>query len=366
MEQTNVAIPNIVFPLESGRGCHWNKCSFCYMNDGYIYRKKSNFRMLREIRNYMDKYGAQFFYFIDNDLIGHDKESFRKFLIELKALRSNQHLHFEFGEFIARDLDADLVNLIGQAGFNEIQIGYESTSDKALSLINKKSRFAHLILVSKWAVYYGIKLSNQNILRSMPFETDAIVLDNINNLYYLRFLLSHIEFRHSLRELCVVSTSRYFNLLRKNGRLMDWNYTPMQEYMVDDLIKPEYRYDVFLVGTHKFNPLWRLFKETERFYIENNFSYEITINDGRLSVTELCNKELISTHILSNKESSVLNACEKDVKSFQDILKLFPALSSNELLKIIEVLKRHGLVYASENLSQIVSLVILPENTTKF
>lgn len=359
MEQTNVAVQDIIFPLESGRGCHWNMCSFCYMNDGYVYRKKSNSRMIQEINYYMDQYGAQFFYFIDNDLIGHNKDSFRQFLIKLKGIRSKRPLQIEFGEFIAKDLDADSVKLIGEAGFNEIQIGYESTSDKSLRLINKKSRFAHLILVSKWAIHYGIKLSYQNILRSMPFETDQIVLDNINNLYYLRFLLSHEGFRHSLRELCVVSTSRYFNYLSKIGRIDEWDSTPMQEYMVDDLIKPEYKYDVFLMGTHHFNPLWRLFKETERFYIGNNYSYEVTTNDEGLCVTEFSNGKSISSYKLSSEDTAVLLACEKEVKSIHEISELLPDISSKKLLSIIDKMKKKGLVYSSEDFSKIVSLTIL-------
>lgn len=142
LAQTDVPLQDIIFPLESGRGCHWNKCSFCYMNDGYYYRKKSTERMLDELRHYRDKYGAQYFYFIDNDLIGHNPQEFKRFLKGVRTLRDENDLKFEFGEFIAKDMDENLVRLIGDAGFEEIQIGYESTSDIALKLINKKSRFA--------------------------------------------------------------------------------------------------------------------------------------------------------------------------------------------------------------------------------
>lgn len=88
-------------------------------------------------------------------------------------------------------------------------------------------------------------MSPQNILRSMPFETDELILDNIKNLYYLRFLLSYDGFEHSLRELCVVSTSRYYSDLISNNEIERWDYTPMQEFMVKDILKPEYKYDVF-------------------------------------------------------------------------------------------------------------------------
>lgn len=359
MEQSDIAVSDVIFPLESGRGCHWNKCSFCYMNDGYIYRKKTPDRMLAEIKHYIDRYGAEYFYFIDNDLPGHDMKNFKQFLHGLRQIRESKPLRFEFGEFIARDLNADVVRLIGEAGFNEIQIGYESTSDTALGLINKKSRFAHLILVSKWAQHYGIRMSYQNVLYSMPFENDSIILDNINNLYFLRFLLANKGFRHSLRDLCVVSTSRYYSQLLESGKLSDWDSTPMQEYMVANLIKPEYKYDVFLMGTQKFNPLWMLFKETERFYVENNYSYQIVKNNDNYEVIEFSNEQRVRATHISDNEHIILSACEREVKSLDYLSSLLPNQTQEGISNEIKKLSDAGLIYASKDLSQIVSLIIL-------
>ncbi len=360
LEQTDVPLQDIIFPLESGRGCHWNKCSFCYMNDGYYYRKKSNKRMLEEIRHYRNEYGAQYFYFIDNDLIGHNPQEFKRFLEGVIALRRQGDLKFEFGEFIAKDLDENLIRLIGDAGFQEIQIGYESTSDRALKLINKKSRFANLILVSNWALHYGIGLSPQNILRSMPFETDSIVLDNIKNLYYLRFLLANKNFRHSLRELCVVSTSKYYEQLSESNRLSEWDSTPMQEYMVDDLIKPEYKYDVFLMGTRKFNPLWKLFKKTEQFYIEQNYSYKIVKGSEGIFYLEFVNKKQIASYCLTEFQIDVLRSSEKKVCSLSEISRKFSSKSILELKATLYELKEKGLMYYSDDFNEIVSIIITP------
>lgn len=32
---------DIMFPIEGARGCHWNRCHFCFLNQGYKYRHKS-------------------------------------------------------------------------------------------------------------------------------------------------------------------------------------------------------------------------------------------------------------------------------------------------------------------------------------
>lgn len=218
--------------------------------------------------------------------------------------------------------------------------------------------------MSKWALNYGIKLSYQNVLYSMPFETDQIILDNVHNLYYSRFLLANEGFRHSLRDLCVVSTSPYYTQLINSGRLSEWDATPMQEFMVTDLIKPEYKYDVFLMGTDKFNPLWQLFKESERFYINSNYRYEVRQSDNELCVAEFSNKVLVNTYNLSLNEIKVIKACEKEVKSIENINETLSDCTHKELMSVIENLKEKGLIYASKNLAQIVSLIILPNQVS--
>ena len=30
-----------MIPIEGARGCHWNRCHFCFLNQGYKYRRKS-------------------------------------------------------------------------------------------------------------------------------------------------------------------------------------------------------------------------------------------------------------------------------------------------------------------------------------
>lgn len=361
MEQADIPVPQIIFPLEGGRGCHWNNCSFCYMNDGYTYRRKQSKHLVAEIKHYIDTYDAQFFYFIDNDMIGHNINEFKLLLSELKKIRKQHTLKFEFGEVIAKDVDADIIHSISEAGFLEIQIGYESTSDKALELINKKSRFAHLILASKWSLHYGMKMSPQNILRSMPFETEAIILDSIKNLYYLRFLLSNESFCHSLRELCVVSTSRYYKSLFESGELQLWNSSPMQEFMVTDLIKPEYKYDVFLMQINQNNPLWKLFKETERFYQQKKYSYEICKANKGIMYSEFVNGKAFRNRQLSISEIEILSICNRTVVSLSELHSQMKTEHTRDNMKEkVESLMNIGLVYMSDNCEEIVSIVTIP------
>ncbi len=359
--QTYIDTDRVVLPLEGGRGCHWNQCSFCYMNDGYKYRRKTPERMKDEVQYYIDKYSTKLFYYIDNDIIGHNTDAFAKLLDYYKDIRSRNNFHIDFGEVIARDVNADIIYKMCEAGFTQIQIGYESTSDEMLKRINKKSHLAHLILVCKWCFKYGLQMSPQNILRSMPFETDILILDNIRNLYYLRFLLSNKGFYHSMRELCVVSTSKYYKALVENNKIGNWDYTPMQEFMVNGFIKEAYKYDVFLIQTKIYNPLWKLFTKTEKAYQEENYSYDISYKGDTCFYTEMQNGNIVKHESLSSLEHEILRYCDRNVRSFASIKSAIVDRSHEEITRAINKLRSEGIIYVSDLYDEIVSIITLAQ-----
>ncbi len=53
---------DIVLPIEGGRGCHWRKCHFCFLNTGYKSRSKSSDVIIDEIRTYIKVYGVKRFF----------------------------------------------------------------------------------------------------------------------------------------------------------------------------------------------------------------------------------------------------------------------------------------------------------------
>lgn len=365
--QSDIPREEVLFPLEGGRGCQWNKCIFCYMNDGYIYRRKTPSRMLEEIEHYIKEYGAQKFYFIDNDIIGDSTDDFRVFLRGLKELKKRYDIKIDFGEVIAQNVNADIVQEMSEAGFQEIQIGYEAISDNALRKINKKSRFAHIILASRWCKYYGVSMSEQNILRSLPFENEQIILENICNLFYLRFLLAEPWYRHSMRELCIVSTSPLFRYYSDNGRLDEFDKTFIDPYIPKGIIKPQYAFDVMIKKHIKQNPLWGLFVKTERYYKENLFSYTFSHDDGRTIYKEYFNGECFKVLTLSDMQSAIIGKCSRKVVSLDELISALTVehYDSNQIFKNVEFLNQHGLVYYSKIEKHLVSVVDISDNNKK-
>ena len=144
----------------------------------------------------------------------------------------------------------------------------------------------------------------------------------------------------------------------KNGKLAEWDSTPMQDFMVSDLLKKEYKYDVFLMSTHKIHPLWQLFKETEAYYINNRYSYRFTENDSAVYYSEFCNDIKIRTIELTSYQVQILHH-SKDETTTKVKLYNKTKIPLDILDKELNALKELGLVYMSETFGDIVSIVHL-------
>jgi radical SAM superfamily enzyme YgiQ (UPF0313 family) len=173
--------------IEGSRGCHWNRCKFCFLNQGYLYRVKSASEIITEIRLLIEKYHVFNFSFLDNDIIGMDYARFHNMLDSLIELK-NRYPDFKINlaEIITRGISKNEIKKMALAGFAYVQIGYESVSDNILVKIAKKNSFASNLLFIKWATTYDINVVGLNILRGLLDETDSDILESINNQYLVK------------------------------------------------------------------------------------------------------------------------------------------------------------------------------------
>ena len=113
------------------------------MNQGYKYRRKSAEVIKEEILYNIKKYSVYDFTFLDNDVIGKDREKFKNLLDKLIEIKNN-HPKFRvmLAEIITRGIDFETIKKMHIAGFFHVQIGYESPSDTLLYKIDKKNSFA--------------------------------------------------------------------------------------------------------------------------------------------------------------------------------------------------------------------------------
>lgn len=177
------------------------------------------------------------------------------------------------------------------ANFESVQIGYESPSNTILKSIKKNNTFASNLFFIKWALQFGINLSGINILRNLLEEDDDGIKEGINNLFYMRFILSSKKFHHNISFLSVSTSSRYFKFLESNKLLDNWS-SNTSSLLSEKIINKKDKYILFEDYTKKtYNKLWDIFKNVETYYIENEYKYKFIKNHNIITYREFLNNE---------------------------------------------------------------------------
>jgi len=119
------------FSILSSRGCV-NRCNFCYRMEKGI-RLRNIASIIGELKILYNRYGVNCFFF-DDELFVHSK----KRLLEFRQALIKAGLKIKFYCQGRVDLiDNELIDILISCGAQFINIGFESSSDKVLKLMNK-------------------------------------------------------------------------------------------------------------------------------------------------------------------------------------------------------------------------------------
>lgn len=117
----------------TSRGCT-NRCNFCYRLEKGI-RLRSVDNIIKEIKILFERYGVNCYSF-DDDLFVFSKKRLLEFEQALKAA----DLKIKFSCNARVDIfDAEMVEILKRCGCQFINIGFESSSDQVLKLMNKNT-----------------------------------------------------------------------------------------------------------------------------------------------------------------------------------------------------------------------------------
>lgn len=344
--------------FENSRSCHWKKCHFCYLNMGYKFRKKDIAITLDEIADSVKKYGIYRIQFLDNDLIDNDFARFDAFLDGLMEIREQYpRLSIDLGEIISHGVNARIVKKMALAGFNHVQIGYESPSDNLLRKIDKKNTFSSNLLFIKFAYKYRIHVNGANVLRGLIEETEDDIIESIDNLHFLRFFYAENFFKHNISQLAVIKSSPYYNKI-KDELPYRWAENPMSMLLPRNYLQAETK--IILLEHLKLsqNLLWDKFIEIEHYYKSQHYSYLFVSYDDKAIYKEYCNGTLINelefdTH---STEWNVLQKANEEVISLAELAKECH-IEEKSLIPIIDGLFAERLIFHSSDYSEIVSVV---------
>lgn len=123
---------NTILPVQSSRGCYWQKCSFCDHDYGNKFAIKTPSKMVKELKEISEKYNVKHFYFVDEAISPNYMKSLAEKIIENKldiSWYTCARAEAGFSEEISK--------LAAKSGLKMILWGLESGNERILKLINK-------------------------------------------------------------------------------------------------------------------------------------------------------------------------------------------------------------------------------------
>ena len=349
---------SIRLPFELSRGCHWNKCRFCYESEGYKYRTKSNENKIKELKHQIEKYNILKFSSVGNDDLGNNIDMFEDFLDDLIKLKQEYpEFSIDTLEIITKNITSTIIKKMALGGVRYVQIGYESPSNKLLQKIKKKNTFASNLLFIKWAKEFYVSVVNANVIQGLLEETADDIFEATENLFYLRFFLSKKVFRHNMIPLKINKSSSYFQELEKNNKLPDWNVCFLSELLPDNFHNQEDRYNLFdYENKNAVAMQWKIFNKVESHYINSKYDYKIINNKDVIYYREYLDNTLINELAFEDRfHWDVLQSCNHKVISLKELCTSLPLFNTNDIMSAIESLKSEGLLYHNDDFSEIVT-----------
>ncbi|OFX60325.1 MAG: hypothetical protein A2046_02680 [Bacteroidetes bacterium GWA2_30_7] len=351
-------------PINLIRGCSWKKCKFCNYSHGYKYRERTPENVLEEIQFMNEKYGTEYFIFVDNDIIGLDISRFEKMLDLLIEYLSKKNKMLTFwGEFIIHpELNMNIYKKLSLAGFSQVSAGYEAISENILKKMNKSNTLAHNILLIKGLQKAGVKCP-VNLIKGVPDETEADVIQSIENLKYFRFYFSNPQFslNHLLGFFNLKKEAKYFKQLSEEEKTKYDNNT-IASNLPSDLIKDRFNLFGYNKNAVTNEKLWQYYSIIEDHYTTKKYSYKINESEGIYYYVEYCNEILLKKIIFDEQEYiNTLKFCNDKVQSFENLSnhlqEKHKKISNQRIIEILQNLKQEYLLYFNNDYSTIVSII---------
>lgn len=351
----------ISLPIESSRGCHWNRCKFCFLNQGYCYRTKPISSLISEINSLIGKYGIYNFNFMDNDVIGRDHEVFDNMLSELISLKaSHPDFKIKLAEIVSKNIVKDEIRRMFLAGFVHVQIGYESPSDHLLDKISKKNSFASNLLFCKWASIYNINIGGMNILEGLLDETREDIMEGIRNIRFQRFFKMHNKYNHNQSCLAINKVSRYFKELSEQDKQLVYYFDPIRNFLPKEYVPKEFDWNVYHFMKAFQDSSWNYFYKTDLYYASNEFSYVISPSkEDSIVYTEFLNKREIRAlgFELKSIEWQILCLCNEEVLTLDDLKSKIQTENSEKIADVVQQLHDIGILFYSKVTHECISII---------
>lgn len=348
-------------PILSSRSCLWRKCKFCNLNKGSDYYQRSPRDTVAEIEYQSEKYGIDRFIFLDTDIGRRNEREFEDLLVMLlHSVNRRKRLYDIVAEVSPIRLNRTHVQLMSNIRIS-VQMGFEALTDTLLKSMNKRHRFAENIQALKFAKDYGLSLFGLNVIRNTPGECEDDIIESIENLKYLRFLLRYYHL--TLSELTLYKDTVYYAEIPPEEKEKRWimNILYSEIKHLNLIKKNESDFFGFKAKNLNFSQLWDGLAELLQRFQTTNVSYSwIEFADGSSLIEEYNDVCAHKRYLLNDVETTILKFCDS-VISFPQLKDMFPGMPEQDIEDSISQLEKEKLLYVDEKRENLISIVSIED-----
>ena len=248
------------------------------------------------------------------------------------------------------------------SGIKKIQIGYEAVTDNLLKKMGKKQSLSDNLLLIKFSLKYGIKVSGANLITDLVNEEKDDIMESINNLHFFRFFLNNKTFKHNIVHLAITRNSMYYKMLPEEKK-EEWTKNRLYYHFSSDLFNNFNRFTLFEFQKNYSDYLWEIFEKSSNFYIETDFKYKLISYNGIIEYKEYIEDiEIKSLLFEEDYYWAILQIANDKVVSLTNIVKELKKTHDKDIPKSVIIsqineLTNEYILYANKDYSNIVSII---------
>jgi anaerobic magnesium-protoporphyrin IX monomethyl ester cyclase len=175
---------------ETSRGCYWSKCAYCVdlPLPKPTYRHKRADLVVKDMQELKDKYNAQYLLFGDPGLSPRQ-------MAEISKAMTEARVKMEWWTMARLDpgFNRELFDLAKRAGLRQINLGFESASDRICRLLDKGNQAERSSRIIRECSQAGIKVDLQTMI-GLPGESFDDAMETIDFLVSHKEFISHVTF----------------------------------------------------------------------------------------------------------------------------------------------------------------------------
>ena len=344
-------------PMEISRGCWWNKkedlkgkggCTFCNLNIQWSgYRKKSPERTVLEIDTLVKRHQLLSISFMDNLL---PAKGLEELFYAIQGLGKDLRLFCE----IRAKTSYSVLEAMGAAGMNKIQVGVEALSTSLLKKFNKGTTAMDNFEIMKNCERPGLPDLLGNLILNFPASDSRDVAETLNNLSFafpfrpLKGIPLWLGYGSPLWQ----DPDLYG--IRLKGNHPDYRYIfPSEEFR-----KLRFMIQGYHGGVRHQQRMWgpvrKKLKEWREFYHSMHekpgFMPILSYEDGKdfLIIHERRLHDDDMTHRLKGTSRSIYLFCETQ-RSMAEMLARFPRFGEDKIMAFLRMMVDKRLMFNERN-----------------